>query len=502
MTFAVKISSLICIIYLLTSCDNNLPDESQKHNKDDVLTLGPWCMDEKDRLPGQPKPYCGSLPSLASVNIREAKIEVISEDLDRPWAMEFINENELLITEFKGELKLLNVGTGNLTDISGLPPVAFGQGQRGLLDIAIHPSFAENKQIYFSYVAQSLTDTAYALHLASATVGPSSLENVTDIFIATPYIDKSSNFGGAILFDSQGKIIFSIGDRSLSKKSQDPSHLVGKIIRINDDGSIPSDNPFIKDSRFHPAIYAYGVRNPQGLILDPKTNLIYETEHGPMGGDEVNILKAGKNYGWPKISYGMNYTYKKMGIGTSRDGLEQPFFYYLPSRAISPIAIYNGAMFPEWNGDLLVGTLRAMSISKLDVVDGRVISESTILKNIGRTRDIKTATDGSIYILTENGELLRLSRHIVEPKNLTVGERSGKEVYQLTCQSCHSNNAVDAPQFGSSNDWKERIEKGNITLKVNAIQGINNMPAKGHCTDCTNWELGIAVDYIIEHIPE
>jgi glucose/arabinose dehydrogenase len=501
----IKLTTVIAFISLfslLSACSDNTPD---KIKKDSTNALGPWCMDEKDRLPGQPKPYCGSLASLAAINIREAELTLINQNLDRPWAMEFISDNKLLITEFKGKLKTLDIQTNELIELSGVPPVAFGQGQRGLLDVAIHPLFAQNQLIYFSYVAKSELEDTYTLVLARATLGADTITNVETIFTALPYLEISSNFGGAILFDQHGKIIFSVGDRSLAKNSQNSTHLHGKIIRVNDDGSIPDDNPFVGNKLFHPAIFATGVRNPQGLVIDPKTNLIYETEHGPMGGDEVNLLNAGINYGWPKISYGMGYMYTDIGIGSKYNDLAQPLFYYLPSRAVSPIEIYHGDMFEEWNGDLLIGSLRGSSISKLDLVDGKIISESTILNEVnGRIRDIKTASDGSIYILVENGHLFQLKRRKknLDKEEVVVGQRSGEEIYRLACQTCHNNDILDTPQFGVIDDWRSRLEKGNFNLKVNAILGVNNMPAKGNCTGCTREEVGLAVDFILENLPE
>jgi glucose/arabinose dehydrogenase len=456
-------------------------------------------MDEEKRLPGQPKPYCGELPSLASVNIREAELHIVTDNLKQPWAFEFINKKSIIISEFGGEIKVLNLANEHITNISGLPEISAGVGQRGLLDIAIHPDFSKNKIIYFSYVGASDTNDGYVLKLARAVLAENKLLNVTDIFTALPYAERSSNFGGAILFDASGHLLFSTGDRSYSNNSKNTKKLHGKIVRLHDDGSIPADNPYINDPDFHPAIYAYGVRNPQGLALDQETGVVYETEHGPMGGDEVNIISPRVNYGWPDISYGMNYVYLPMGTGkSSQAGMKQPLFYYLPSRAVSPIEVYRGNMFPEWNGDLLVGALRARSVSKIDIVDQQVKSESTILSEVnGRVRDIKTASDGSIYIIVENGILYRLSRN-TEPKKISKpGKRIGIEVYELACKSCHSHNSPGTPQIGEVSVWQERLKKGNFTLKVNAINGYKGMPAMGNCTDCTRREIGLAVEHIL-----
>ncbi len=397
--------------------------------------VGPQCFDTKDRRPGQPLPYCGDLPTLAALNIREANLEVVIGKLKRPWAFEFLDDDTVLVTEFGGQLKRVNLATKAVDNISGLVDISTGGGQRGLLDIALHPDFDNNQIIYYSFVKKSPDQDVYTTALARARLVGSELEDVEEIFLALPYAGNSSNFGGAILFDDKGFLFFSTGDRALAKRAQDPKALNGKIIRLNDDGTVPADNPFVKDEAFHPAIYAYGVRNPQGLVQDKETKIIYETEHGPMGGDEVNIVEAGKNYGWPTISYGMKYGYQPTGEGAAKAGLEQPFFYYLPSLAISPIEVYRGEMFPEWEGDLLVGALAARAISKLDLVDGRIQSESRMLSEIReRVRDIKVASDGSIYILGQSGKLYRLSKEEIRLHRNQGGEEIGQASLRICLQ--------------------------------------------------------------------
>ena len=463
--------------------------------------VGPKCFDKKDRRPGQPLPYCGDLPTLAALNIREADLEVVIGKLKRPWAFEFVDDDTVLITEFGGQLKKVDLGTKKVESISGLVDISTGGGQRGLLDVALHPDFKSNQLIYYSYAKKSPDQDVYTTALARARLVGSELQDVEEIFLALPYAGNSSNFGGAILFDDEGFLFFSTGDRAMAKRAQDPQALNGKIVRLKDDGTIPPDNPFVGNEKFNPAIYAYGVRNPQGLVQDKETKIIYETEHGPMGGDEVNIVEAGKNYGWPTISYGMKYGYLPTGEGSTKAGLEQPLFYYLPSLAISPIEVYRGEMFPEWDGDLLVGALAGRVISKLGLVDGRIQSETRMLSETGeRIRDIKVASDGSIFILGQSGKLFRLSRDKPNSVAVKVGERSGKDIYESVCSTCHSRAVAGVPQLGAAPDWVLQMQKPRAEVMKNVISGFNDMPEKGNCADCTDAELGLAVDYMLESV--
>lgn len=462
----------------------------------------PTCRDEDEVGPGQPKPYCGDLPSLAAVNIREAKLDVVSNAFQRPWAFEFTADSELLVTEFRGSLIRFDATTGETVEVAGvperLPGLVEGQGQAGLLDIALHPAFQDNRLIYLSY-AISDGDAHYTLAVARARLLDDELLDVERIFLAEPWGKSKSNFGGALLFDHAGYLLVTVGDRSVRSNAQHPALLTGKIVRLRDDGSVPDDNPFSdQPDSHHPAIFAVGVRNPQGLVQHPDTGRLFETEHGPMGGDEVNVIEAGANYGWPVISHGLNYTYKLIGEGAEKDGLEQPLFYYLPSLAISPIEIYRGDMFPEWDGDLLVGTLKRGGISKLDLAGGRVLSESPILGELqARIRDIKVARDGAVWVLTEPGKLYRLSREANPVREqLAVGQRDGVTIYLLVCASCHDRNVPGVPQLANRADWTERLQKDLHTLYRNTLTGYNAMPEKGLCEDCTNEELKRAVVFM------
>jgi glucose/arabinose dehydrogenase len=464
-------------------------------------------MREEDRGAGQPSPYCGELQTMAAVNIREAKLEVVVDGFKYPWAFEFLNENEVIVTEFRGVLIRVNLETGKKTVIKGLPEMEVGKGQRGLNDIALHPRFHENGLIYFSYAMKNDDDpegNLYASAVARARLVGDRLEDAETIFVAEPYSSSPSNFGGALEFDKTGRLLFGIGDRSLKEQSQIPTVFIGKIVRLTDSGGVPEDNPFVGDtSGVRPEIFVLGVRNPQGLVYDAERDVIFETEHGPMGGDEVNVIVAGKNYGWPTITYGMDYIYSKTGIGAAAEGLEQPLYFYLPSRAISPITVYRGAMFEEWDGDLLVGALRGRSVSRLKVVDGAVKSEMQILDELDdRVRDIKVAQDGAIWILTQaDGALYRLSRDrmaVQQQKTAMIpGKRTGEQIYGLICSSCHSRNIDDVPPLKDAQAWRTRLAKGRNVLYQNTFDGMGAMPPRGFCEDCTDEELRSAVDFIL-----
>lgn len=455
------------------------------------------------RKPGQPEPYFGDLPSLADVNIRDAQLDVVYKGLRLPWSMEFIDSETILIAEQVGRLQRLHLTNHALTEIEGLPDIPVVSGQLGLFDIALHPRFDTNHRIYFSYSTQEPESGKYATVFSTAVMEGDRLTNVQELLKSTPYAKSKSNFGGAIAFDNEGFLYLATGDKSVRAQSQNNSFLNGKILRLHDDGRVPTDNPFVGQGDFRPEIYATGVRNPQGLVFDREGRYLYATEHGPMGGDEVNVIESGKNYGWPTITYGMNYTAKPIGVGKKAPGLEQPLYYYLPSTAISPIEIYYGDMFPEWQGHLLVGALKGRHVSMIDATDGVVRSEQRILKEAkGRVRDIKVAPDGSVYLLIQNGgRVLRLHRPLEkdDQKLVVVGERSGRDVYRMVCASCHRNETPGVPQRRDVDFWNTRIaEVGMDSLYRNTIDGINAMPARGLCEDCTDVELRRAVDFLVK----
>lgn len=490
-------------VYFLLQAENRDKLSSLSSKWMGVESAGEKKSNKKKSSGGKPKSYSGKLPSLAAVNIRDAVLETLSDELEYPWAMEFLPGEKLLVSEFRGAMKIIGLADGKIVDVSGLPEVPAGLGQAGLMDIALHPDFEETGLVYFSHaVREEGNDEGFAAAVSRASLRGNRLEDVTRIIVATPYGKSTSNFGGALAFDRNGLLYFATGDRSERKHAQDRLSLRGKILRLTDAGAVPLDNPFVGQADTADEIYALGVRNPQGLVFDDVSGDLYETEHGPMGGDEVNRVFPGKNYGWPRITHGANYTTQKIGVGRAAVGLEQPLYYYLPSMAISPLEVYHGPMFPEWEGDLLVGMLKGAHISKLDLLDGAVISEQRILVELrDRVRDIKVAEDGSLYILGQRGRLYHLFRGKPGVDGLeTPKERSGKHVYQLVCASCHSAGLAQIPQLSDALEWSARISQGKKTLYQHSIDGFGAMPPKGLCEGCMDKEIRAAVDYMVREV--
>ncbi len=452
--------------------------------------------------PGQPAPYDGDLKSLAAVNVRDAVLDTVTRGLVYPWAMEILSPTEVLVTEIRGTLQRIDLRDGSRTEISGLPAIPSGKGQLGLMDIALHPEFETNRLLYFTHAAESPEAPGhYTTALSRGRLNDLALENVERLLTAEPFTRAPANLGGAIAFDAAGYLYVGIGDRTVNTRAQDLTSLHGKILRLMDDGSTPADNPFVGVSDVDARIYASGVRNTQGLVFDSISGQLFQTEHGPMGGDEVNIIEAGLNYGWPTITYGANYTTEKIGLGTRHEGMQQPLYYYLPSIAASPVTLYRGDMFPEWEGHLLVGALRGAHVSKLALVEGQVRSERGILVEAkGRFRDIKVANDGSLLLLVQNGgRLLRLRRD-PQLSNDATKARDGSTLYRQLCSSCHSAEVPGAPNIDIPADWEGRLSLGLDVLYQNTLDGIGDMPARGLCENCSDAEIRSAVEFMLKRV--
>ena len=464
---------------------------------------GPKKKPQEQRRPGEPAPYYGDLNSLAAVNVRDASLDTIAKGLQYPWAMEILSSTEALVTEIGGSLQRVDLGDGSITAVTGLPEIPSGKGQLGLMDIALHPDFTQNRLVYFTHAAKHSEEPArYTTALSRAQLKGNALEHVERLLTADPFTKAPANFGGAIAFDAAGYLYVGIGDRTKNTRAQDMGSLHGKILRLMDDGSIPTDNPFVEQPGIDPRIYAAGVRNTQGLVFDTASGKLFQTEHGPMGGDEVNVIEAGRNYGWPTITYGANYTTEKIGLGTRHDGLQQPLYFYLPSIAASPITIYHGAMFPEWEGHLLVGALKGAHVSKLALVDGQIRSEHGILHEAkGRIRDLKVASDGSLYLLVQNGgRLMRLHRDPQGEALEGAKARDGYTLYQQLCSSCHSAGLEGVPQLDQPSQWEGRREQGIDALYRNTLEGIGDMPARGLCDNCSDEEIRGAVEFMLKKL--
>ncbi len=338
------------------------------------------------------------------------EVEVIAEGLEYPWGMVFLPNGDLLVTEREGRLR--RVSDGKLQDaaITGLPNNMYIEGQGGLLDVTIDPEFSDNNLIYLSYAGSG--EGGAGTEVAKARLNGDALEDLEVIFKVQPKTQGQNHYGSRLLFDNDGLLYVTLGDRySFMDEAQNTTNHLGSIVRIKTDGSFPLDNPFFNDLKAKPEIYAYGVRNAQGIALRPSDGVIWYHEHGPRGGDELNILKAGANYGWPAITYGIDYSGAVISEKTDAPGMEQPVVFWDPSIAPSGMDFYTGDKFPEWKGDIFLGALAHRHLRRLKLEGDVVIEQEVLLKDRNeRIRAVKTGPDGFLYVLTDSydGTILRL----------------------------------------------------------------------------------------------
>lgn len=340
------------------------------------------------------------------------RVVTVVRDLNFPWSVAFLPDRSFLVTERGGRLLLFR-NDGVTRVISGLPDIT-AKNQGGLLDVIIDPDFAKNRTVYFSYVAKG--QGGVGTEIARATLNGSTLKNLKVIFRAEPKTFEHKHFGSRLLIAPDGTLLITLGEKGQhpndqNHNAQNPSNHLGTIVRINRDGSIPKDNPFVRKKGFRSEIYTYGNRNVQGITLHPATGKIWFHEHGPKGGDELNILKPGANYGWPIVTYGTNYDGTIITNKTSAPGTEPPVMYWVPSIAPSGMTLYNENAFPEWKGNIFVGSLVQRHLRRVILEGERVIGQEVLLKSLGeRIRDVRTGPDGYLYVLTDsrNGRLLRL----------------------------------------------------------------------------------------------
>jgi glucose/arabinose dehydrogenase len=332
--------------------------------------------------------------------------EVVVSDLTIPWGFEFLPDQSMLITEKQGEL--IHFKNGIKTTISGLPAIkTIGQG--GLLDIKLHPNYLTNGWIYFSYASGDGAGEGANTAIMRAKLENNSLVQNQLLYKASPNSTKGQHFGSRIEFDNDGYLYFSVGDRG--NRDVNPQNVEldgGKIYRLHDDGRIPNDNPFNSAPNAKKAIYSYGHRNAQGMAKHPQTGEIWTHEHGPKGGDEINIIKSGKNYGWPLISYGINYNGTTFTENTSLPGMEQPLHYWTPSIAPSGMAFVDSNIYPGWKGNLLVGSLKFQYLNRCILSNNKVVEEEKLLEGLGRVRTVKQGPDGYIYVGVENVGIVKI----------------------------------------------------------------------------------------------
>lgn len=332
--------------------------------------------------------------------------EIVASDLSIPWGFVFLPDNTILITEKKG--KLYHVKNDSKIEIQGLPDIkVIGQG--GLLDIELHPNYESTKWIYLSYASSSSKNSGANTTIMRTKLNGNTLVEKQILYKATPDSRQGVHFGSRIEFDNQGYLYFSIGDRgNRDVNPQDITKDCGKIYRVHDDGTIPNDNPFMNATNAKKAIFSYGHRNPQGMILHPETGKIWIHEHGPKGGDEINIIEAGKNYGWPKITYGKNYSGTSITEHTELPGMEQPIHYWDPSIAPSGMTFITSNLYPKWKGNLLVGSLKFQYLNRCEIKNNKVVKEEKLLDGLGRVRSVKQGPDGYIYVGIENLGIVKI----------------------------------------------------------------------------------------------
>lgn len=339
----------------------------------------------------------------------EFKLVEIAENLERPWGMAFLPGGDVLVTERVGRLRLIKQGTLVAKPIQGLPENIYVAGQGGLLDIALHPDYENNQLVYISFAGRD--GRIAGTEVARGRFNGVALENVETIFVLDPKTNGKLHYGSRLVFAADGTLFITTGDRyDRLHDAQNPNNHLGTIIRINDDGSIPEDNPFVDHASNKPEIYSYGHRNVQGIALRPSDQSIWSHEHGPRGGDEVNIIQAGINYGWPAITYGIDYSGAIISDKTHAPGMQQPVVYWDPSIAPCGMTFYEGNEFPRWQGDLFVGALVQKHIRRLQMSGDKVVKQEVLLEGFARIRDVRTGPDGYLYILTDekNGRLIRL----------------------------------------------------------------------------------------------
>ncbi|WP_310559910.1 PQQ-dependent sugar dehydrogenase [Flavobacterium sp.] len=338
--------------------------------------------------------------------VKNYTIETVVSDIEIPWGMVWLPDGSMLVTEKSGVL--YHVKNGTKTEVKNVPKV-YNRGQGGLLDIALHPDYAKNGWIYITYAAEEGEGDGGNTKLIRAKLQDEGLTQIESLYKASPNSTKGQHFGSRIVFDNEGYLYFSVGERGdRIKNPQDITRDCGKIYRLNDDGSIPKDNPFVGQVGAKEAIYTYGNRNPQGMAKNPETGEIWAHEHGPQGGDEINIVKKGANYGWSIVTYGIDYDGTTISTENKKPGIEDPIFYWLPSIAPSGMAFVTSDRYPDWKGHLVVGSLKFQYLELLKLKGDEIIERQKIATDIGRVRNVAQGPDGFIYIAVEGKGILKI----------------------------------------------------------------------------------------------
>jgi len=338
------------------------------------------------------------------------KLVTVTDGLRHPWGMAFLPDGRMIVTEREGDIRLVTPDGEKSRPLTGAPKAYVG-GQGGILDIALDPNFADNSLVYISFSEPGPGGAGTAVLRATLDLAAQSLSGGEIIFRQEPKTGGGRHFGSRLVFAPDGTLFITVGERGERDRTQDFTINRGQVIRINPDGTIPADNPFVGVAGRRPEVWSYGHRNPQGAALHPQTGRVWTVEHGARGGDEINLPEAGGNYGWPVISYGRHYSGAKIGVGTEQAGYEQPLYYWDPSIAPSGMAFYTGDVFDKWRGDLFIGSLKFGLLVRLELDGTRVTGEERLLDGLDdRVRDVRQGPDGLLYLLTDDydGRILRL----------------------------------------------------------------------------------------------
>lgn len=341
------------------------------------------------------------------------RVVTVVEGLENPWGLAFLPGGDMLVTERPGRVRLIRNGQLQAEPVAGVPEV-FARGQGGLLDVVLHPDYANNQLVYLSFSKPGDDGNATTAVVRGRFDG-TRLNDVEEIFEADAYRSRGQHYGSRLAFDRDGYLYVTVGDRGHNPHTdghdaQNLSNHPGSVQRLHDDGRVPADNPFVGRAGAQGSIFTYGNRNPQALAMNPATGQMWATEHGARGGDELNLLQAGRNYGWPVITHGVNYNGQEIGVGREAPGMEQPVSFWVPSIATSGMTFYTGDRFPSWAGDLFVGGLAGQQLVRLRLDGTNVVEREIVLEETGRVRDVRTGPDGFIYLLIDasDGPLIRL----------------------------------------------------------------------------------------------
>ncbi|MBL7815486.1 MAG: PQQ-dependent sugar dehydrogenase [Saprospiraceae bacterium] len=400
---------------LIKSITNGFPEKEmpafgQVFKKEEIAEMAEYILNsiedaKRYKFDGKPKSNVFVQSSMT------VKLDTVVSGLKNPWGIAFLPEGELLVTDRNGDFYRVDKNRQK-TLIEGAPKV-LAEGQGGLLDVELHPKFAENGFIYLSY--SKFRDSAggkwSTTAVMRAKLSGNKLTEQKDIFVAQPYQKTRHHYGSRLEFDKNGYLFVTVGDRGQHDAllPQKLNNDMGKVHRMHDDGRIPADNPFVKNDTARKTIFSYGHRNPQGMAMNPTTGAFWTNEHGPRGGDEINITQAGKNFGWPVISYGINYDGTILTPYTKKDGMEQPLHYWIPSIGVCGATFVTGDRYKAWKGDFLVGSLRFEYLNRCKIEGTKVVKEEILLKNIGRLRCVEMGRDGYIYVSVEQpGYVFRL----------------------------------------------------------------------------------------------